>query len=608
VAPPASSVTQADEWERRGSAAVDAKDLQTARKCFRRAVELDRGNAERRFHLAIVHEALEESAAAAEELTEALRIDALHAGAARRLSSLLSRQILPATARLNPAGLRAVLRHAAVSRDAVGDAVLRHLWEREPLKGVLAQGRTGGWEAAARSLCLKRTGPLLRDEVFLDLLRTGIVKSPELERLLTALRRVLVLEVARQRLADRDLIQFVVALMQQCWVNEHVWMASPEELRAISDREVAIGGLLGGDVDEGHNLLLASLYEPNFKALAAHAGEGGGLARIEPKALGEVIVHRVAEHVDERARVERMPRLGTLVDPTSRKVAEQYEAAPYPRWTRLGLHLREGEMRRGMAQYFDPARLAFMDQPFEVLVAGCGTGMDAIQVALGYRPNARVLGVDLSAASLAYASRMADRLGATNVEFLQADIQELGRSADFRARFRMVECGGVLHHMADPLQGWRALLGCLAPGGLMRIALYSAAARSNLTALRGDPAYPGPGCGEAELRAFRQILLNRPRGQPGSELVGSPDFYSKSGFRDLVLHVSERCFTLPDIQGFLGEAALTFRGFMPPVFFDLLRQHSPEAVWPGTLESWAELERAMPFLFAGMYKFWCEKA
>jgi hypothetical protein len=171
----------------------------------------------------------------------------------------------------------------------------------------------------------------------------------------------------------------------------------------------------------------------------------------------------------------------------------------------------------------------------------------------------------------------------------------------------MIECGGVLHHMADPFEGWRSLIKCLKPGGIMRIGLYSSIARSNLTALRSDPAYPGAGCDDARLRAFRQLIMTRPDGQPGTELKGSPDFYSTSGFRDLALHVSETCLSIPEIAGFLEESRLVFRGFQPVVFFDLLREHHPRELWPGTLTRWAELELAMPILFAGMYKFWCEK-
>ena len=190
--------------------------------------------------------------------------------------------------------------------------------------------------------------------------------------------------------------------------------------------------------------------------------------------MAELAAVRIAERVDEQARVARLPRLRGLADDTSRKVAQQYEASPYPRWTRLGMGLREGELRADLGTYFPSARLAFMDRPFEVLVAGCGTGATAIQMALGCGKNAQVLALDLSAPSLAYAWRMADRFGASNIKFMQADINEIGSMPDMAARFHMIECVGVLHHMADTFEGWRRLTKCLAPGGIMRIALYSA--------------------------------------------------------------------------------------------------------------------------------------
>jgi tetratricopeptide (TPR) repeat protein len=154
-------VAKAEDWARRGSAAVDARDLETAKKCFSRAAELDRGNAERRFHLAVVLESLDEHAAAAEQLTEALRIDPQMTRAVRRFSSLLSRHVLAGNERLNPRGLQAALQHEAVGRDTIADAALRYLSFRDPLRGVLELGRIKGWETAARNICFKRTGPLL---------------------------------------------------------------------------------------------------------------------------------------------------------------------------------------------------------------------------------------------------------------------------------------------------------------------------------------------------------------------------------------------------------------------------------------------------------------
>jgi ubiquinone/menaquinone biosynthesis C-methylase UbiE len=416
--------------------------------------------------------------------------------------------------------------------------------------------------------------------LFLALLRTGIAKSPELEGLLTALRRILVLELPRQRFSDRELIDFAVVLKQQCYINEYIWMTSPEELDAIAGRPIATDRLLDGDIEEGYNLLLASLYQPVYARFAPDVGLER-IANIRPGALAEAVARRVEEHADEQNRKSRIPLVADAVNATSRKVAAQYEAAPYPRWTRLGMSLREGELRRSLVDYFKPSQLDFMDHPFDVLVAGCGTGMDAVQIALGHGQNARVVALDLSMTSLAYASRMADRFGARNIEFMQGDIQEISKVPEFLARFRMIECGGVLHHMADPFQGWRSLVKCLVPGGIMRISLYSAIARSNLTALHSDLAYPGAGCSDAQLRAFRHELMARPDGQLGSELKSSPDFYTTSGFRDLVLHVNERCLSIPEIAGFLEEMRLVFRGFQPPLFFDLLRRNHPNEPWPG---------------------------
>ena len=50
----------------------------------------------------------------------------------------------------------------------------------------------------------------------------------------------------------------------------------------------------------------------------------------------------------------------------------------------------------------------------------------------------------------------------SGIEFAQADLLELGAIG---RTFDVVECSGVLHHLADPFAGWRALLPLLRPGG-----------------------------------------------------------------------------------------------------------------------------------------------
>jgi SAM-dependent methyltransferase len=272
------------------------------------------------------------------------------------------------------------------------------------------------------------------------------------------------------------------------------------------------------------------------------------------------------------------------------------------------LTYRKGHYLKRLNSVFKSEELNFLQRPFEVLIAGCGTGRQAVSAAFDYGTNARVTAFDIALPSLGYASTMADRMGARNVRFLHADIQQIETvEPSLLGRFHVIECIGVLHHMTRPLDGWFALSKCLAPGGLMLIGLYSASARRNLAILKADPAYPGPGCDADALRRYRQHLLTLPKGAPGSEFRRGMDFYSSSGFRDFFLHVSERCFTIPEIKQFLDLHSLRFRGFFD-LPFQLLQDTKPTAEWPGTLDQWATCEAERPELFPSMYQFWCTAA
>jgi SAM-dependent methyltransferase len=418
---------------------------------------------------------------------------------------------------------------------------------------------------------------------------------------------VLLVDAPPRRLEERALFGFTLALAQQCQINEHVWAVGAEEASRLQELRLATGGLFEGDPAAGCRFLLAALYLPYAELLGEEA-RAEQACRIRPRALREAVMAHLAEAADERDRTARMARLGDIADATTRQVAAQYEASPYPRWTSVGL-IAPAAMRRSLGRFFTAEETAFLDRPSEVLVAGCGTGQQAVQAALAYGPQARVLAIDLSAASLAYAARMAERFGARNIAFAQADLASLHRcDAHFAGRFDVIECTGVLHHLADPLAAWRALLQCLAADGRMFIGLYSAIARRDLAALRSDPEYPGPGCTKEALRVFRQALLDRPANRVGGDLRLSRDFYTASNFRDLALHVSEHPLTLPGIARFLGDNALAFLGFqLERGVFDRFRERFPDEAWPGSLHCWAEYEEANPHTFNGMYNFWCRR-
>lgn len=595
------------DWTQRGLQLLRDRDFRAAKACFARAVTLEKHSAVHRYHLAMTHLALSEFGAAAEQLTESLRLDPAMRVAAEKLELLVLRRLIPATAELNPVGLKAALRHDGMDREQIAEASVRYLSRQEPLRSALELGRADGWLAAARSLCLKRTADILKNDLFLKAIGGNLIRIPDLEYLLTAIRRVLLLEIPSTRFEDRALASFAIALTHQCWVNEYVWAVAPEETAALDEIALAADELVKGGAQAGIRLLIAALYRPATSVLGSAISDDL-LNCIRPHAVRDVFTEQFAVYRDEERRSAHIRRLAPISDETSRKVAAQYGDNPYPRWTNFLQPLEYAETRKMLGRFFDPGKLAFMDRPFDVLIAGCGTGRQAIAAASAYGPNARVLAIDLSIASLAYGARMAERFSAANIEFLQADILDFGRHPEFLSRFHVIECAGVLHHMAEPLTGLRALAGCLANDGVMILGLYSALARRGWTALRSDPAYPGAGCDDAQLRAFRQHVLARPVAEMGAHFASIRDLYTTSGFRDLFLHVSERCHTIPEVAQFLAASGLVFRGFHNERIFDRLRQRSPDETWPGDLARWAELEEADPDLFVNMYLLWCEKA
>ena len=140
----------------------------------------------------------------------------------------------------------------------------------------------------------------------------------------------------------------------------------------------------------------------------------------------------------------------------------------------------------------------------------------------------------------------------------------------------------------------------------MRIGLYSESARRHIVKTREDIALRGIGTSEAEIRQFRQFLVESDDDYH-QQLRGSGNFFGRSTLRDLIFHVQEHRFTLPQIQHCLDELGLQFCGFENK---DLARQFKGslgKESDAGDLSLWHQLEEENPHTFAGMYQFWCQK-
>ena len=186
---------------------------------------------------------------------------------------------------------------------------------------------------------------------------------------------------------------------------------------------------------------------------------------------------------------------------------------------------------------------------------------------------------------------------------MQGDILDLDK---LNRQFDIVESSGVLHHMHDPVAGWRVLTDCLKPGGLMKIGLYSELARQHIVEMRKEISKSGIGSSDAEMKSFRAIVMTSDQSHH-KKIVESSDFYSLSELKDLLFHVQEHRFTIPQIQDCLSKLGLKFCGFETDKIVSQFKLTRTSAGDPYELDRWRTYEEANPRAFFGMYQFWCQK-
>ena len=140
----------------------------------------------------------------------------------------------------------------------------------------------------------------------------------------------------------------------------------------------------------------------------------------------------------------------------------------------------------------------------------------------------------------------------------------------------------------------------------MKIGLYSGLGRRHIAMTREEISLQKVGTSEADIRQFRQSLIESHHKHHKS-LTISLDFFSLSTFRDLVLHVQEHRFTIPQIQDCLDQLGLKFCGFESQSIVNKFKRSFGEESNTCDLSLWHQYEESQPTTFAGMYQFWCQK-
>jgi SAM-dependent methyltransferase len=239
----------------------------------------------------------------------------------------------------------------------------------------------------------------------------------------------------------------------------------------------------------------------------------------------------------------------------TRRVGDFYERHPYPPPTDDLAGYRElwdDRRRRADSFLFWPGELYRDDR--SILVAGCGT-TQAAKYALRW-PNARVTGIDISAASIAFTRKLKRKYALDNLEVRQLAVE---RAAELGASFDHVACTGVLHHLPGPDAGLKALREVLAPGGALHLMVYAPFGRAGVYLLQDYCRQLGIGSSAAELRDLAAALRSLPPDHPlAAQLRQAADFRDPAGLADALLHPHDRAYSVPQLMGFLSDCGMVF--------------------------------------------------
>ncbi len=442
-------------------------------------------------------------------------------------------------------------------------------------------------------------------------LRNFWIVSPGAELLCTDLRKQMLFLLQADPESFRDLSELAVSLAAQGRRNEYAFYIGADEATILDQMASRLTTLCANDRPATNKALPLLLGTLMYRAPGELPITGATLKSCVPANL-PVLADFIDADLTERQVLKHYSRefseSAGLTDDTSRAVARMYTENPYPRWVTPEWNTNTQALP--YPEFFSltrcPAWHPQSGNPFRrMLVAGCGTGWHPISHAITF-PWLEITAIDISAASLAYARMMAERLGIRNIKFLQADILALDETTlgEPEDRFDIIESIGVLHHLQDPNAGLAILRKFLRADGIIRLGYYSQLARQTIIAFRREHSRLGKSWDADAIRELRHRFLTDDSFARYRRIMEFRDFFSVSGCRDLILHEQESQYTIPELVQILRDNELEFLTFSPTEIhrFNLLGGTGN----PYDLSAWQEVEEKEPRLFTGMYQFFAQ--
>ena len=503
-----------------------------------------------------------------------------------------------------------------IAHQALVPAVTAVLKRDERFAGLLAMTDSEDIVAIMAAAAGGVFDDLLSEPLLLGLLVHTVITDDEVVRVLSAIRRAIILQ-GNQGTKPEDLLvgrrrQFVVALALQCFVTGYAWHETQREALAAGyliaevrrglDAIVDASDVSAWDLEMWNRLAVVATYRPIHRIEGIEKLLGMGPPAESPYRR-MLIQQQLVEPSRERELATTITHVaGTVPEPD----ADEVDASPYPRWHRLPKV--EPKNYADRLQELIPGFVVpeYARRPLRILVAGCSTGKRALGLAAAH-DNVEVLATDPSLENLAYAARMAEAMGVGNIEFRRASREELGR---IDGQFHVIYTGNTMLRIEDAMGPWRALADHLLPEGLMHVQARVGEYPEALTAARHlvrERSLPGDAEG---VREARKLLLDLPEGDPARRIVAADGFYNLYQCRDLLFPDHEEIrFTVADLGDALPDLELRFLAYevqMQVTMEGFLEQFGDSAN-PRDLDQWAELEKQRPNSLSGTHRVWCQK-
>jgi 2-polyprenyl-3-methyl-5-hydroxy-6-metoxy-1,4-benzoquinol methylase len=243
------------------------------------------------------------------------------------------------------------------------------------------------------------------------------------------------------------------------------------------------------------------------------------------------------------------------------KIRQQFDAAPYPRIPLEKLPKEDYDLlyiHNLVTPYYLRNQKVIETEGTVILDAGCGSGYKSLVLAEA-NPGAKIVGVDLSEASVKLARQRLEHHGFENCEFHVLSINDL---PELGYQFDYINNDESLYLFDDITVPLKAMKAVLKPNGIIRTNLHSAIQRSNLFRVQelftimglmdGNPEETEIELARDTMKALKDgVLLKR---QTWSKNMEESDEAMLMNY----LFQGDKGYTIPDLFTALDKANLEF--------------------------------------------------